>query len=136
MVVVTCFYSDRYHPAYCTSVASSSLVVNDWLMPLPMMMIMMMTEQRRCKLTFISHNIIYNDHNKCLLIFQDIPSADFLAIVRDVLLLKKLTLITRDYCKKEHTLLFYFAVMTCYLVQFKFFYFFNFSKSGTGRKII
>ena len=32
---------------------------------------------------------------------------------------KKLTLITRDYCKKERTLLFYFAVMTCYLVQLK-----------------
>ena len=26
VVVVTCFHSDRYHPAYCTSVASSSLV--------------------------------------------------------------------------------------------------------------
>ena len=23
---MTCFHSDRYHPAYCTSVASSSLV--------------------------------------------------------------------------------------------------------------
>ena len=37
MVVVTCFRSDRYHPAYCTSVASSSLVVNGWLMILMLM---------------------------------------------------------------------------------------------------
>ena len=37
MVVVTCFHSDRYHPAYCTSVASSSLVVNGWLMMLMLM---------------------------------------------------------------------------------------------------
>ena len=61
---------------------------------------------------------------------------------------KKLTLITRDYCKKERTLLLYFAVMTCYLVQLKIFqnihpvvlilktdvlqfYFLYFSKSGT-----
>ena len=32
VVVVTCFHSDRYHPAYCTSVASSSLVTRrKWL---------------------------------------------------------------------------------------------------------
>ena len=72
----------------------------------------------------------------CLFLDFSRTSRRLLAIVRECLLIiivinlifggmfyygKKLTLITRDYCKKERTLLFYFAVMTCYLVQLKIF---------------
>ena len=72
----------------------------------------------------------------CLFFDFSRTSRRLLAIVRECLLIiivinlifggmfyygKKLTLITRDYCKKERTLLFYFAVMTCYLVQLKIF---------------
>ena len=58
LIVVTCFHFDRYHPAYCTSLASSSLVVNGWLMMMTLLsMTLSMTEQRRCKLTSFPHNI-------------------------------------------------------------------------------